>query len=242
MLNKQHLIETDRPYIQSVMGKYGRTYYFRHDEYVGKSVFQYGEFSPDECEYIVNIAGSGLVLDIGANIGCITQALVASGRQVVAFEPQPAVYELLIKNCPTTTCYNTALGSTNGTARMPKVDYSARNNFGGFGVGSGELLVSMKTLDSYGFENVSLIKIDVEGYEEEVLRGAIETIHRCKPAIYLEADREEKLYSLYMYLNSIGYNFTRHSPSLFCKDNFFQNPKLIWDQNYISLNWDCRPI
>lgn len=242
MIDKQHKIEADRTYIQSVEGKYGRTYYFRHDEYVGKSVFQYGEFSPEECEYIISIAGDGLVLDVGANIGCVSQALIAAGKQVVAFEPQPAIYELLVKNCPKATCINAALGSKIGKARMPLVDYSKRGNFGGLGIPQGgDLSVDLLTLDSFNYQNVSLIKIDVEGYEEEVLRGAVETIERCKPIIYLEADRQDKLFSLATFLKSINYTYTPHNPPLFCKKNFFENPKLIWDKNYISMNWDCRP-
>lgn len=242
MIDKQHKIAADRPYIQSVEGRYGRTYYFRFDEYVGKSVFQYGEFSPEECAYIVSKAGTGLVLDVGANIGCVSQALLASGSSVVAFEPQPAIYELLVLNAPTAVCHNIGLGSKAGKAYMPKVDYSKRGNFGGLGIGSGTLEVSVQTLDSFAFENVSLIKIDVEGYEEEVLRGAVETIARCKPTIYLEADRYEKLTSLANFLASIGYRYEQHNPPLFSKENYFNNPKLIWDKNYISANWICTPI
>lgn len=47
--------------------------------------------------------------------------------------------------------------------------------------------VPIRTLDSYELEDVGLIKIDVEGMEPEVLRGAIDTIHRCHPRIFAEA-------------------------------------------------------
>lgn len=244
MIDKQHKIDKYRPHIQSVEGRYGECSYFRNDEYVGKSVFQYGEFSPDECEYIVQLANEnpGLVLDIGANIGCVSQALLAAGHSVVAFEPQPAVHELLVMNCPKALCLNVALGASNGTTRMPLLDYSAKGNFGGISVGAGTLNIPMVTLDSYCYENVGLIKIDVEGYEEEVLRGAAETITRCKPRIYLEADRPEKLTSLAMYLASIGYRYSRHEPLLFRPDNYFGNTKRAWSRNYISANWDCECI
>jgi len=246
MIDKQHLIDKDQPHIQSVMGRYGRTYYFRHDEYVGKSIFQYGEFSPEECAYIVELASERpgeIVLDIGANIGCVAQALLAAGHHVECFEPQPEVYKLLQLNCPSATNHNVALGTNTGTAQMPLVDYSKRGNFGGLGIGAGHgLRVELRTLDSYEYENVGLIKLDVEGFEELVLRGGAETISRCKPIIYLEADRQEKLTSLASYLASIGYAYTRHDPPLFCKNNFFNNPVRCWDRNYISANWVCRYI
>jgi FkbM family methyltransferase len=243
-INRQLVTDTEQPHIQSVVGKYGRTYYFREDMYVGRSVFQYGEFSPEECSYILDLASEkkGTVLDIGANIGCITQALVAAGHTVQAWEPQPEVYNLLARNCGNiATLHNCALGSSRGIAFMPKVDYSKVGNFGGLGIGSGTLEVEVMTLDSYQFQDISLMKIDVEGFEEEVLRGATETIGRCKPIIYLEADRQEKLKSLANYLAELGYSITEHAPPLFSPNNFYNNPKRAWDKNYVSLNWVCRP-
>ena len=115
-------------------------------------------------------------------------------------------------------------------------------NFCGLGIGTGGLNVTVKTLDSFNYENVGLIKLDVEGFEEFVLRGGEETIGRCKPIIYLEADREEKLSSLANYLSSIGYAFSKHQPPLFSKNNFFNNSINCWDKNYISANWVCRYI
>lgn len=253
MIDKQHLTQADRPYIQSVVGRYGRTYYFKHDEYVGRSVFKMGEFSPEECAYIVKLASERpgeLVLDIGANIGCISQALIAVGFEVEAFEPQPAVFELLERNVastlqepPSIKCHNIALGSRSGTAQMPLVDYSKRNNFGGLGIGQGHgLRVELRTLDSFNYSNVGLIKLDVEGYEEEVLRGAVETIARCKPIIYLEADRGEKLTALATFLSSLGYAYVTHNPPLFSPENYFGEPVRPWDRNFVSMNWVCRPI
>lgn len=233
-----------KSYVQRVEARYGPCYIFTQDEFLGRSVFSYGEYNKDECEYVVGLANlrPGLVLDIGANIGNISQALIAAGHRVVAFEPQPEVYELLELNCPAAQCYNLALGSKCATVQMPAVDYSQRGNFGGLGIGTGTgLAVEVRTLDSFAFDNVSLIKIDVEGFEEEVLRGATETIRRWRPIIYLEADRPEKLDSLARYLQYLGYDFTAHNPPLFNPDNYFGNRTNIWGQNYVSFNWDCRP-
>jgi FkbM family methyltransferase len=46
--------------------------------------------------------------------------------------------------------------------------------------------VTVNTLDSYNFENVDIIKVDVEGYEFPVLKGAEQTIRRCRPVVQLE--------------------------------------------------------
>ncbi len=234
----------DKSHVQLVNGRYGPCYTFKRDEFLGRSVFSYGEYNKDECEYIVKLADSrpGLVLDIGANIGNISQALIASGHQVVAFEPQPEVFELLKLNCPAADCRNHALGDVETTLQMPAVDYSRRGNFGGLGIGMGTgLAVKVLSLDSLAFENVSVMKIDVEGFEENVLRGAVDTIRRCRPIIYLEADRREKLASLARLLDTLEYDYIEHNPPLFNPDNFFGNKRNIWGRNYGSLNWDCRP-
>ena len=234
----------NKPYVQVVNGRYGPCYVFKQDEYLGRSVINYGEYNKDECEYIVKLADSrpGLVLDIGANIGNISQALIAAGHRVIAFEPQPEVFELLKLNCATAECHNLALGAVKATMQMPAVDYSMSGNFGGLGIGLGTgLEVHVHTLDSFGLQDIGVMKIDVEGFEENVLRGAVETIRRCRPIIYLEADRLEKLASLERFLDSLGYDFTPHTPPLFNPANFFGNTRNIWGKNFVSYNWDCRP-
>ena len=231
--------------LQTIEGRYGPCTFIKGDEYLGRSVFSYGEYNKEECEFIVGLAkerAGELVLDIGANIGNVSQALIASSIEVRAFEPQPEIFLCLVKNVPHAWCYNVGLGHRNDSMYMPAVDFSKKGNFGGIGIGGNSgRIVQVHTLDSYNFDNVGVMKIDVEGFEENVLRGAVETIARCKPIIYLEADRPEKLLSLRGFLKSIGYsNIEPHNPPLFSKDNFFKNPKNIWGKNYISKNWLCR--
>lgn len=234
--------------IRSVDGRWGKCYYFGKDQYIGRSVHNYGEYNPDETEYILALAGvnpTALVLDIGANIGCISQALEYGGHQVVAFEPQPEVFNLLCKNFSGTS-YNMGLGSKFETAKMPKFRYDDKVNVGGMSMGTsgplGTIDVEVRTVDSFNFDNVGLMKIDVEGYEEEVLRGAVDTIARCSPILYIEDDRASKSYSLHKLLAELGYVWTQHNPPLYREQNFFNLKKNIWSRNYVSKNIDCRRI
>lgn len=235
-----------KPTLQTVNGRYGPCTFIKGDEYLGRSVFSYGEYNKEECEHIVALANERkgeLILDIGANIGNVSQALVAAGHEVRAFEPQPEVYNCLIKNIKPEWCLNVGLGDRNTEMFMPALDYSKKGNFGGISIGGNSgITVKVNTLDSYNFENVGVMKIDVEGFEEKVLRGAVETIKRCKPIIYLEADRQEKLVSLAAYLKELGYSHKSHNPPLYSPDNFFGNKKNIWGRNFVSLNWECRTI
>ena len=51
--------------------------------------------------------------------------------------------------------------------------------------------VQVKTLDSYTFENVNLIKIDAQGFESYILSGAINTINKHRPYIFIEIEEDQ---------------------------------------------------
>ena len=236
-----------KSYVSSVDGRWGKCYYIKDDEYVGKSLKNYGEYNPDETEFILALAAErgGLILDIGANIGTITQALVHNGYHVAAFEPQKALFDILELNAgDRADLYNVALGEKAGTTRMPKVQYHVRGNFGGISCGSGEIEVPLRTLDSYQFNNVGLIKLDVEGFEEYVLRGGLNTILDSKPWIYLEADRAEKIPYLKHYVTEVlKYSWVEHQPTLYRENNYFGKKVNVWaPMNFASHNVLCKPL
>lgn len=229
---------------KTVESRWGLCKFFAKDEYVGRSMYYYGEYNPDETEMILELSGNGLCLDIGANIGCISMALASAGKEVIAFEPQPEVYKLLVENFKGVS-HNCALGSVEGTVEMPKVQYSTKGNFGGLSIGMksiyGSYNVPVRTLDSLELKGISFIKIDVEGFETEVLRGGRETILRDKPILYIEDDRIEKRSELRDYIKSLGYTYEMHQPPLYRESNFFNHKKNVWDKLYASHNLICRP-
>lgn len=233
---------------KEVNSRWGNCKFFAKDEYVGRSLYYYGEYGPDETEKILGLA-NGLCLDIGANIGVISMALLRSGFSVHAFEPQPEVFKLLIENVGCAggefLCRNTAVGSSAGTAKMPKVQYGGKGNFGGLGIGDksiyGSIDVGVITIDSLDYKDVGFIKIDVEGYELEVLRGARATIERCRPILYIEDDRVDKSAALRAYIVELGYTIEEHKPCLYRPQNWFGLQRNVWDKNYASHNLICRP-
>jgi FkbM family methyltransferase len=239
----------DEKAIVKVNGRWGPCHVFKNDRFIGKSILDYGEYNPDETEFIISLAqGAGknkTVLDIGANIGAISQALEYSGITVEAFEPQPAVFSLLKMNFKGPS-YNIALGDFTGIVAMPNPDYSNTYNYGGVSCGiasksRGSIAVPIHRLDEYNYNNVSVIKIDVEGYEEKVLHGALETIKRCRPILYLEDDRVDKRDGLYKLLQELGYKWESHHPFLYRENNFFGKKERTWDIDYFSENIVCYP-
>lgn len=131
------------------------------------------------------------VIDAGAHIGTHTLSLAklagAEGR-VYAFEPQRKIYRELVYNMRLNKAANVvplrfALGERAGVIEMAQ---ATPGNEGGTHVGLGGDRVELRSLDSFGFRNVSFIKIDVEGYEDHVLDGARQTIRRNRPVILIE--------------------------------------------------------
>ncbi len=129
-----------------------------------------------------------VVVDVGAFIGdhtwayaCATRG-VDSGR-VLAFEPNKMPFECLRRNMAGhghVSCINKGLGDVAG-----KMTVSASPNAGASHLVSGND-VDIVTLDSYKLERCNLIKIDAEGLELQILRGAELTIGKCHPVMVIE--------------------------------------------------------
>jgi FkbM family methyltransferase len=219
--------------------RWGPCRYLLKDQYIGRSIHYYGEYGPDETEKILSLA-NGLCLDIGANIGCIGMALVSSGFSVISFEPQAELFKLLCLNVPSGDNRAVALGSVASVGKMPKVAYSERGNFGGIGIGSGTVSVPIVTLDSLEL-SPGFIKIDVEGFEREVLVGGRSTISRCKPVMYIEDDRVDRSSALRAEIRSLGYDIIEHKPTIFRSDNYAGYTGNAWDRVYCSHNLICLP-
>jgi FkbM family methyltransferase len=152
-----------------------------------------------------------VLVDVGANIGVhsLWFAGLAGAGVVHAFEAQRVVFQALMGNLALNSIENVfahqvALGAAPGRLRLQPVDYAQPWNFGGMGLidespdpqfahGTPERAaadrgeeVEVVTLDSFALDRVDLIKIDVEGMEEDVLRGGAATIERHRPLMQLE--------------------------------------------------------
>ena len=230
--------------LKSCQTAYGPCKFYGKDEYIGRSLYAYGEWSGDECEKIISLA-NGLCLDVGANIGFMSMALASTGLAVLSFEPQEELYRLLVENTTDLPVvpFHMALGSTTDVAHMPIIRYGERGNYGGVplvGKSFGTREVKIDTIDNLKLEDVGFIKIDVEGHELEVLKGAEQTIRHWKPIMYIEDDREDKRRALHAYLEELDYSIEQHRPKLFRENNFAGNAVDIWELPYESHNIICR--
>lgn len=161
--------------------------------------------------------GDGVVaLDGGANIGVHTlewaRHMHGWGR-VLAFEAQEIVYYALAGNIALNNVLNArarlaALGETCGEARVPRPDYFKPSSFGSLELRQragtefiGQAIsydaadcdsVPMTSIDALALPRVDLIKLDVEGYEADVLRGARHTLETQKPIMIVEIIKSDR--------------------------------------------------
>ena len=145
------------------------------------------------------LPATGVAIDVGANVGYYSKALKLLGLDVVSFEPDQTYRKRQTALLGARArIESVALSDANGEGVI-RVPQTGSGDYGG-SLGSlsqlavpDDLVASsyrtpLRTLDSYGFEGVVFIKIDVEGYEEAVLAGGMETLIRFKPLLLIEIE------------------------------------------------------
>jgi FkbM family methyltransferase len=133
---------------------------------------------------------TGTVLDVGANIGNHTVYFSTQCKfdSVHSFEMNNVLFGILNNNvelnkCQNVICYNLAVADKSG--RVGSSTLNTLNTGAAFIVPDGD--IEQVALDNMSYENkVSLIKIDVEGYESKVLSGAVDLIRLHKPILVVE--------------------------------------------------------
>ena len=131
-----------------------------------------------------------VAIDVGAHIGLWSWNLAHWFRVVAAFEPVPGHRDCWQANMVAPVeadLYPFALGDEPGTVSIVTEKGSSGNSMVDI---KGKGSVEMRTLDSFGFKDVDLIKLDTEGYEVFVLRGAELTIKASWPVIVVEQKRD----------------------------------------------------
>lgn len=231
--------------------RHGAVLYNTHDVYIGRSFDLYGEYAESEMELLGAILRPGaVVFDVGANIGAHTlffARTVGAGGTVVAFEPQRQVFQTLcanvaLNNQGNVMTFHAAVGAEQGMTKVPHPDYAQDGNFGGVSVDPGAAgePVQVMRIDQVGAPAVHLLKIDVEGMELEVLKGAAATISRHRPALYVENDRKDRSPALLEYIAGLDYRAYWHIAPLFNANNFFGAEENVFGKT-ISLNMLCLP-
>ncbi len=156
--------------------------------------------------------GCGTAVDVGGWYGPWTRRLATRARQVVTIEPVPHLARLLTESAPPNVRVVQAAASDRpGTARL----WLPPDDAGDRGVSSlvrrdihaRALHVPCVTLDELGLRDVGFIKIDVDGNELAVLRGATGLLARDRPALFVELEsRIQPIAPVVTYLSLLRYD------------------------------------
>ena len=158
-------------------------------------------YEPDTIKFITANCGSGDIIHAGTYFGDFLPALssaIPKEYKIWAFEPNPENYKcaqitLLMNDIRNVTLINAALGDSPSGAKM------IIESTEGIALGGGSRLlredekgktinVEVVKIDDVipADRNISILHLDVEGFEKEALQGALKTINRCLPMIIME--------------------------------------------------------
>ena len=183
----------------SVISRIGKESYrlVSDDDYLGRVE---GVFEPEmSALFATLIRPDDIVLDVGANIGCTSILFSKLAAKVYSFEPSPTTFRFLQQNlsaagASNVLAFNCGLGSRASTETLT---FAPNNRSGGFvsnklqlDAGHQTEVITIADGDSFlaaqNVERVDFIKIDVEGFELEVLAGLSSVLQRHRPVVVLE--------------------------------------------------------
>lgn len=201
----------------------------------------------------------GTILDIGANTGQFASTInvIFPNAKIYAFEPLPDCFEQLqmhMAGCKNFTAFNIGLGDQSGSLKFEKHDSSLSSSFLKMTdihktafphtQNSQSIEVKIEKLDNVA-KNLSiidplLIKIDVQGYEDKVLRGGEQTIKRAR--LVISETSFESLYEgqplfddIYRTFINLGFSYAGSFEQLF---NPLDGRILQADSIFINCNYD----
>lgn len=177
-------------------------------------------FKEQKSRKYFDLIKKGTFVDAGANIGRysvrVASNLKGKGR-VVAIEPEPEVFKTLVKNIKlnrldNTTPINTACFSKDTSLKFYITKTLGQHSLYGKGK---NIKIKARKLDSIlkelNINDANLIKIDVEGAEYEVIKGAEKTISKQKPMIIFESFDEKRTEKIKDFLRKRGYKIKQIS-------------------------------
>ena len=216
--------------------RYGNMLFFEGDNTIGMALDLYGEYCHEEIEWMKTLTNpKSFVLDIGANIGTHTIGIAPHVKRVMAFEPDPDNFDLLVKNLATTMCSNVTPVPAAASDVLGKVgtqfDYGKTSL-----TTSGEIPATPIDMIE-GLPRIDFVKIDVEGMELKVLNGMRQTIASYKPQMLIEMQDENVYAKTYDFLNGFGYNIYWLPVRTYTEFNHKNNKEDVFGAQHGVINW-----
>jgi FkbM family methyltransferase len=181
----------------------------RHFQYYLKTVGP--EYQKQHRDYSLSfVKEHDIAVDVGAHVGTWAIDLEKVFNKVICFEPIEEHRDCLMENIQhpdKVIVIGTALGDHEEDVVF--LDYDTPDNSGTASIRTeGKYRCKMRTFDSYNIKKINYLKVDIEGYELNFLRGAKETIMRTKPVINIEIKPSVDAHLVMSYLSDeLGMTF-----------------------------------
>ena len=226
--------------------RFGPMAFFRNDRgALTQSLLAYGEWAEHEITFCGRFLQAGdTVADVGAYIGTHSLAFaerVGPTGKVHSFEAQPASFALLAHNLAVAgravhaTAVNAAVANAPAVSSVPldEIDITAPRSYGSAAIGGAfgerpQVSVPTATLDALNLTSCALVKIDVEGMEDQVLQGAERLLTSCAPVVYAECNAVDPGSRVVARLRACGYDVWMHVCDAFNPRNWRAQPENIF--------------
>jgi FkbM family methyltransferase len=208
------LFEKLKPNLVGTETRVGTIAVYKNDNVISYALRLYGEYCHAEIEIMSNFLNEkSLYVDIGTNIGYhILGIHKNTGAKCLGFEPHPNHFAVASYNCQDYTdiaLVNAAVSDSAGDVILTDFDVDKVTNYGEVkspdDTEQKTITSPSVKLDDINLSGCTLIKIDVEGNEFRVLKGAEQTIEKFKPVILYEAMDVEVWKECVSFMISKGY-------------------------------------
>lgn len=220
----------------------------------------YGEWSEVEVSvFQILLSASDNVVEVGSNIGmhAVPLAKMVQQGKLICFEPQRIIFQqlccnLALNNLTNVDSYRLGVGDQDTTLEIESSDYNKAWNYGSFSLDKGFSTegkfdgqiqkegITVISLDTFPaikeLNSLALLKIDAEGFDIKVLKGAQKTIQRLQPAIFVEAHQDNSKV-LFVHLKALNYRIFSVASERYQEKNFFQAKRFEqgYDCNFLAL-------
>ena len=177
-----------------------------------------------------------MAIDIGGNRGIYSYYISKFCPNIEIFEPNPVCFDILSawsRHKDGINVHKVALSNVNGSAELLipiDVDGVEHDSSGSIEnnhfANTRSETVPLKSLDSFAFQVVDFIKIDVEGHEFALLQGAVETIQASNPAMLIEIEQRHNnvdIVEVFSFIENLGYK------------SYYLDEGMLYDSSHFDL-------
>ncbi|KVD26046.1 hypothetical protein WJ47_08770 [Burkholderia ubonensis] len=241
---------------ETVSSRHGQLTFFANDTgALATSLRKYGEWAENELQFMLSAIPVGsTIIDVGAYVGTHAMAFsrhTGGAGRVVAIEAQRRSADVLARNIRDNAIDNVQLenavicAASNGDV-VSSIDIAAPASYGSTSLvdvmaarknkqapeshepSGEELAVRSIALDDLSVQSCELVKIDVEGMEDAVVRGAERLLREHRPIVYAECNSLEKGLKTWAALAEFGYRVRAHVVLAFNPQNFRGDPENVF--------------